>query len=149
MRIGFFLLHNYSMIALVNALEPLRLANYLSGKTLYQWALIDAAPGGTTASNGLAFQPTPQHAETECDAVFVCGGIDVAASVTREVVQRIRKTVSRGVAIGALCTGTYALAKAGVADGYLDAHSTKLQGLTISGGYDMGDGRIAEKGWFA
>jgi peptide/nickel transport system substrate-binding protein len=32
---------------------------------------------------------------------------------------------------------------------YLDAHVTKLQGLTPSGRYDLGDGRIAEKGWFA
>lgn len=32
---------------------------------------------------------------------------------------------------------------------YLDAHSTKLRGLTISGRYDLGDDRIAEKGWFA
>ena len=32
---------------------------------------------------------------------------------------------------------------------YLDAHVTKLQGLTPSGRYDMGDARIAEKGWFA
>jgi peptide/nickel transport system substrate-binding protein len=32
---------------------------------------------------------------------------------------------------------------------YLDAHTTKLQGLTISGRYDLGDQRIAEKGWFA
>ena len=32
---------------------------------------------------------------------------------------------------------------------YLDAHTTKLQGLRPSGRYDMGDGRIAEKGWFA
>jgi peptide/nickel transport system substrate-binding protein len=32
---------------------------------------------------------------------------------------------------------------------YLDAHSTKLMGLTPSGRYDMGDDRIAEKGWFA
>jgi len=32
---------------------------------------------------------------------------------------------------------------------YLDAHTTKLQGLTPSGRYDFGDGRIAEKGWFA
>lgn len=32
---------------------------------------------------------------------------------------------------------------------YLDAYSTKLQGLTISGRYDLGDQRIAEKGWFA
>ena len=31
---------------------------------------------------------------------------------------------------------------------YLDAHHTKLQGLTPSARLDMGDGRIAEKGWF-
>lgn len=32
---------------------------------------------------------------------------------------------------------------------YLDAHTTKLQGMTISGRYDLADDRIAEKGWFA
>lgn len=32
---------------------------------------------------------------------------------------------------------------------YLDAHSTKLMGLTISARYDLADQRIAEKGWFA
>jgi peptide/nickel transport system substrate-binding protein len=32
---------------------------------------------------------------------------------------------------------------------YLDAHTTKLQGLTPSGRFDLGDGRLAEKGWFA
>jgi len=32
---------------------------------------------------------------------------------------------------------------------YLDAHGTKLMGLTPSGRYDLGDARIAEKGWFA
>jgi peptide/nickel transport system substrate-binding protein len=32
---------------------------------------------------------------------------------------------------------------------YLDACTNKLQGLTISGRYDMADDRIAEKGWFA
>jgi hypothetical protein len=32
---------------------------------------------------------------------------------------------------------------------YLDASTPKLKGLTISGRYDMGDQRIAEKGWFA
>jgi len=32
---------------------------------------------------------------------------------------------------------------------YLDAHTTKLQGMTVSGRYDLADDRIAEKGWFA
>ena len=32
---------------------------------------------------------------------------------------------------------------------YLDACSTKLRGLTLSGRFDLADARIAEKGWFA
>ncbi|MEO5796468.1 MAG: ABC transporter substrate-binding protein [Rhodoferax sp.] len=32
---------------------------------------------------------------------------------------------------------------------YIDAYNTKLQGLTVSGRYDLADDRIAEKGWFA
>jgi peptide/nickel transport system substrate-binding protein len=32
---------------------------------------------------------------------------------------------------------------------YLDAYNTKLHGLTVSGRYDLGDQRLAEKGWFA
>ena len=32
---------------------------------------------------------------------------------------------------------------------YLVGHSTKLKGMTPSGRYDLADGRIAEKGWFA
>lgn len=32
---------------------------------------------------------------------------------------------------------------------YIDATSTKVMGLTISGRFDLGDQRLAEKGWFA
>ena len=31
---------------------------------------------------------------------------------------------------------------------YIDAYNVKLQGLTVSGRYDLADDRIAEKGWF-
>src|SRR3954454_20220220 len=41
-RIGFFLVPNFSMMALSSASEPLRAANRMSGKPLYSWHLISA-----------------------------------------------------------------------------------------------------------
>ncbi|MFP3480561.1 GlxA family transcriptional regulator, partial [Burkholderia sp. SIMBA_057] len=38
-RIGFFLVPNFSMMALSSATEPLRAANRMSGKPLYSWHL--------------------------------------------------------------------------------------------------------------
>ncbi|MBW8055866.1 MAG: GlxA family transcriptional regulator, partial [Nitrospira sp.] len=37
---GFLLVPNYSMIAFSCAIEPLRMANRLSNKHLYQWVTI-------------------------------------------------------------------------------------------------------------
>jgi transcriptional regulator GlxA family with amidase domain len=36
--IGFLMIPQFSMIAFSAAIEPLRLANYLSGQELYRWA---------------------------------------------------------------------------------------------------------------
>src|SRR5690348_10336231 len=38
LRIGFLTVPNYSMIAFANAVEPLRMANRLSGRTLCSWS---------------------------------------------------------------------------------------------------------------
>ena len=39
-RVGFLLLDNFTMIALASAVEPLRMANQLSGEELYSWHMI-------------------------------------------------------------------------------------------------------------
>lgn len=51
------------------------------------------------------------------DVLLVCGGIDVQKATTRPVVNWLRREARRGVTIGGLCTGAYALAKAGLLDG--------------------------------
>ena len=49
--------------------------------------------------------------------VLVCGGIDVQRATTKGILSWLRREARRGVAIGGLCTGAYALAKAGLLDG--------------------------------
>ncbi len=117
--IGFYLLPNYSMIAFASALEVLRMANRSAAKPLYAWHVQGAIGDQTPASNGLVVQAGADTAELDrCETVYVCGGIDVQLATTEAVRGQIRRRASRGQRLGAVCTGSHALASAGVLDGY-------------------------------
>jgi transcriptional regulator GlxA family with amidase domain len=118
-RFGFLTLSNYSLIALANAMEPLRMANRVGQGSLYEWTVLTLDGRPAAASNGLCLTPTRALAESwPLDVLFVCGGVDVRDAVDQKLQSALREAARRGVALGGLCTGTYALARAGVIDGY-------------------------------
>jgi transcriptional regulator GlxA family with amidase domain len=118
-RIGFFLVPQFSMIAFVAAVEPLRLANRLAGKALYEWVLISADGMPVQASNGIELRPDREMTDAEdLDVITVCGGLDVHTFNERAVLFWLRRRDRQGVDIGALCTGAHVLALAGLLDGY-------------------------------
>lgn len=117
-RFVFLLLDRFTMVNFAGAIEPLRLVNHVVGAPLYSWAL--AGEGGVekTCSNGATFRLDMGLDEVERDdTVLVCGGIDIQHTTTRAVISWLRRESRRGVVIGGLCTGSYALAKAGLLDG--------------------------------
>ena len=121
-RIAFVLLPNFSMIAFSAAIEPLRLANRHGGGALYVWRLLSADGGPVRASNGvevsvdggLADALTPQATASPFDIVLVCSGIGVERWHNREVLAWLRRVDRFGPMVGALCTGAYVLAAAGL-----------------------------------
>ena len=118
-RFVFLTLPHYSLIALSTAVEALRMANRVTQEDVYHWTIASLDGSPQTASSGLWMSPTqPIEAIGEVDIVFVCGGVDVEQAVTSDLLAVLRRLAQHHVALGSLCTGGYALAKAGLLDKY-------------------------------
>jgi AraC family transcriptional regulator, glycine betaine-responsive activator len=117
--VGFVLVPNFSMIAFASALEPLRLANRVAGTEIFAWRTysLDGLP--VTASNGVSVAADATYGDLRPSSdILVCGGIDIQKFDHGPLIARLRKLAAQGVALGAVCTGPYVLAKAGLLNGY-------------------------------
>ncbi len=117
--IDLLILPNFSMMAFASVVEPLRAANQLAGRTLYRWRTfsVDGAP--VTASNGVTVVPGAALRDTgKAGTLLVCAGLGAEHFDDARVAQRLRELARHGVGLGGVCTGTIALARAGVLDGY-------------------------------
>ncbi|MFK7992564.1 MAG: GlxA family transcriptional regulator [Granulosicoccus sp.] len=112
-RIGFYLVPHFTMIAFSSAIEVLRMANQLSGQTLYQWNMCSSDGHPVTCSNGIPLN-VEHSAQTRerYDAVFVCGGLNIHMLQDEPGIQWLRQLDKQGSVLGAVCSGTYILARA-------------------------------------
>ena len=131
-RVGFLLVTSYSALAFSAALEPLRMANYLTGKHLYDWLVITLDGNPIVASNNLAVSANVSiDAVGQLDMLFVCGGINVRDACDTRILAWLRQLARQKTALGAVCTGTYVLARAGVLKGYrCTIHWENISGIT-------------------
>ncbi len=118
-KYAFLTLPNYSLIAVSNAVEPLRMANRVVGQDVYEWLIMSLDGRPVRSSSGLDLAPTIALEKLQnVEILFVCGGINVREAVTAPLLTALRRLADRGVALGALCTGGYALARAGLLDNF-------------------------------
>ncbi|WP_028293830.1 choline metabolism transcriptional regulator GbdR [Oceanobacter kriegii] len=123
-RIGFLLLENFTMMALATAVEPLRMANQLSGRELYEWHLVSATGRAVQASDGIPVVPefSTQNAP-QFDTLIVVGGVNIVQSCRKAEVDYVASLARKDMVLGGICTGALALAAARQLDGYsVSAH---------------------------
>ena len=131
---GFLLLDDFTLISMSSAIESLRMANRLSGGEVYRWHTISMDGAAVRASDGVSVNASLAAGDdgiAELDAVIVCGGLRVADRVTEGQLQWLKHCAGRGLGLGSTCTGSYALARAGLLDGYqCSIHWEMLSSLT-------------------
>ena len=118
-----------------SAVEPLRMANRLAGQAFYSWRTIGETGEDVVASDGLSvnaeYSIDDPDVFSDLDIIIVCGGRRIDESTTEPVLRWLRKADAHGIALGAVCTGSYVLAKAGLLDGYrCSVHWENIASLT-------------------
>jgi AraC family transcriptional regulator, glycine betaine-responsive activator len=116
MQLAFLMVPQFSLMAFSAAIEPLRSANRLSGKTLYEWQLVSLDGAPVTASNGVSIAVHSAFAELEQpDMLVVCVGLDpLQCAGNRRLHHRLRHFARHGCRVGAISGGSFILADAGL-----------------------------------
>jgi len=116
--VSFLLLPEYAMVALLSAIEPMRVANRFAGKEVFRWQLLTEDGDTVDASNQLAIsRPIGMHDVPPPDNLFVCSSFNPEKHVRPETVSWLKKLSRQGTLIGAMDTGCYWLAEAGLLKG--------------------------------
>ena len=90
-RFGFLLIDDFALMSFASAIEPLRAANILAGRTLYDWVTIGVGREKAVASLGLPVQT--QHivgANLDLDTLIVCAAGNPAEFADAATLQWLR-----------------------------------------------------------
>lgn len=118
-HVGFLLVKGYTLSTFANAVAVLRMANRQSGRELYRWSTLslNGEPVISSANIELVLDGTLDSVGP-VDIFMVCGGYDIEKQTSPKLLDVLRELARKNVPLGALCTGTYTLAAAGLLEGY-------------------------------
>lgn len=116
---AFLLVPGFSTLGFSCALEALSLANHhpASGP-YYKWRLLSEDGGPVTAYNGVQIAVDDGLVELDRhETLIVCAGENAGDGSTRKLLNWLRRETRKGMDYGALSSGTYTLALAGLIGG--------------------------------
>jgi transcriptional regulator GlxA family with amidase domain len=117
-RVGFLLVDGFALMSYSAAVEPLRAANLLAGRALYELVHVCAAGTQAVSSSGAVVPATAEGGrDFDFDLVLVVAGGDPAAFKDEKAFRWLRQLARRGVALGGVSGGPVILASAGLMDG--------------------------------
>ncbi|MBS0545382.1 MAG: GlxA family transcriptional regulator [Proteobacteria bacterium] len=118
-RVGFLLVPNFTLIGFGSAVDPLRLANMVARRKLYDCVTLTMDGAPVRSSAGVCVQPDMAATSvSDLDAVLVIGPNPLPSAGTEVIIHWLRTLAGKGVSLGGVDTGSYFLACAGLLDGY-------------------------------
>ncbi len=133
-QVTFVLLPKFTMLAFSSAIEPLRMANQLTGQALFSWQVLTEDGRPMACSNGLQVVADGSWTGTQPEGlIFVCSGVEPEGKASAALADWLRGLWRRGRVVGGLCTGAYALARAGILKGRrFTLHWENIEGFSES-----------------
>jgi transcriptional regulator GlxA family with amidase domain len=118
LRLGFLMFPGFPMACLTSAIEPLRAANEITGRSEFVWRLLaeTAAPVRSSADIGFDPDETLQDAEG-LDHLYLLAPPTAVFADPRRSPARLRWLDRTGITLGAFSGGIFPLARAGLMEG--------------------------------
>lgn len=114
-RVGFLLIDGFALMSYAAAFEPLRAANHLAGRTLYDIRHIAASGARAISSSGAVVDASAQIGlRDDFDLVLVMAGGDPSEFHDETVFQWLRQLSRHGVTLGGVSGGPVILVSAGL-----------------------------------
>jgi transcriptional regulator GlxA family with amidase domain len=117
----------FSLTGVASTIEPLRIANRVTGREAFAWSLVSVDGAPATASSGIVVS-VDRGLETALKAIvrdeerpdfaFVVAGLDVEKRRYPLLIRWLKALAKRNVMIGGISTGAYILAEAGLLEGH-------------------------------
>lgn len=118
-RYALLVFPGFPLMAFSAVMEPLRAANLLADRPLYDWTVVANDAGPLSASNGLRITPDHDAADApDADRIVVCSGGDADNLTADRALSWIRRRLRAGAALGSVADGAFFLARAGLLDGH-------------------------------
>ena len=102
---------HFNIAATLNFIDPFRVANYLAGRTIYQWNFYSEKPDLVIASAGVSIATKPITELPSAPDFFVLSSSWTPERYrSKELTRRIQKVYQRGATLITLDTGAFLLA---------------------------------------
>ncbi|WP_299554379.1 GlxA family transcriptional regulator [uncultured Tateyamaria sp.] len=119
MQIGFLIFPGFPMACLTSVIEPLRAANEIAGRQVFEWCLMSEGGDKTVSSARIGLEPDMALADLDpIDLLFVLGAPNSLFANANAGNGALRRLDRHGGILGAISGGVFVLARSGLVAGH-------------------------------
>jgi len=117
-RLGFLIFNGFPMACLTSAIEPLRAANEIMGRRVFEWRLIAETTAPVRSSAEVRFEPDLTLDQVDgIDQLYLISPPNAEFANPRHSLARLRWLERTGLTLGAFSGGIFPLARTGLMSG--------------------------------
>ncbi|MBV1895902.1 MAG: GlxA family transcriptional regulator [Rhodobacteraceae bacterium] len=118
LSISVLVLDNCNTLSFAAVVDPMRAANRLSNRRLFDWSYVTATGKDARLTSELNVPGTALSRLEQCDLLLVVAGFDLDRLSTPALCASLRRVAAGGTTLAGIDGGPWVLAKAGLLDGY-------------------------------
>ncbi len=118
LKTAVLVLDDSNTLSFAAAIDPMRAANRLAGRPVFDWDYVNASGDIPMLTSGLTVPSFPLARLTDCDLLIVVAGFQLARHATPSLLAGLRRIAATGAMIAGVDGGPWLMAEAGLLDNH-------------------------------